>query len=252
MKTLWVLLVLVFLGVMIVNSVYAQTYVWKKYDDFNSGLIDTNKWDIDNSSATISIENGKAKFVHNPGFPGNNAWLKIKKEITNVWGIKATTQFESCTAPAPDYTDVRARVGAIIGMEEVTPTNRIWASLGIEPYYDNNTYPRLYGFIDVFHLIPSPDNLIAYLFEGYFPRETGEVPDDVIGIPLTITEQWTARSVKFTVTNKGKITYNYDKTYKVKPITDAARTLVGIGTESDSGLGTCTVYFDDVYVLRKQ
>ena len=252
MKTRWIVFVAVVLGVMIVNSVSAQTYVWKKYDDFNSGVIDPQKWDIDSSSATISIENGKAKFVHNPGFPGDNAWLEINKGITNVWGIKATIQFESCTAPAPDYTDVRARFGAIIGMEAANPTNRIWASLGIEPYYQNNTYPRLYGFIDVFHLIPSPDELITYLFDSYFPRETGEVPNDVIGIPLTITEQWTAKSVKFTVTNKGKITYNYDKTYKVKPITVAAQAFVGIGTLSDSGLGTCTVYFDDVYVLRKQ
>jgi hypothetical protein len=252
MKTRWVLLVSVFLGVMIVNSVYAQTYVWKKYDDFNSGVIDLNKWEIDNTSATISIENGKAKFVHTPGLPGNNSWLKIKKQITNVWGIKATIQFESCTAPAPDYTDVKARVGAMIGMEALDPANRLWASLGIEPYYQNDTSPRLYGFIDVFHLIPSPDSLITYLFETYFPRETGAVPGDVIGIPLTITQQWTAKSVKFIVKDKGKATYNYDKTYKVKPITDADRTLVAIGTESDSGLGTCTVYFDDVYVLRKQ
>ena len=252
MKPRWILLALVFLGVIIVNSVYAQTYAWKKYDDFNSGVIDPNKWDIDNSSATISIENGRAKFVHNPGLPGDNAFLTIKKGVTNVWGIKATIQFESCTAPAPDYTDVRARVGANIGVDAVTPTNRIWASLGIEPYYANKTYPRLYGFIDVWDTIPSPDELIADLFYAYFPREIGEVPDDVIGIPFTITEEWTAKSVKFTVANKGKTTYNYDKTYKVQAITDADRTLVAIGTESDSGLGTCTVYFDDVYVLRKQ
>jgi hypothetical protein len=245
-------LVSISLGVMIVNSVYAQTYVWKKYDDFNSGVIDTNKWDIDNSSATISIENGKAKFVHNPGFPGDNAWLEIKKGITNVWGIKATIQFESCTAPAPDYTDVRARVGANIGVEAVTPTNRVWASLGIEPYYNNDTYPRFYGYIQVYDTIPSPDQLITYLFYAYFPREIGEIPDDVIGIPFTITEEWTVKSLKFTVVNKGKATYNYDKTYIVKPITDATKALVGIGTQSDSGLGTCTVYFDDVYVLRKQ
>jgi len=252
MKTRWILFVAVFLGVAIVSSVSAQTYVWKKYDDFNSGAIDTNKWDTDASSAVISIENGKAKFVHRPGFAGDNAFLTIKKGVTNVWGIKATIQFESCTAPAPNYTDVRARVAANIGVEAVTPTNRIWASLGIEPYYANNTYPRIYGFINVWDTTPSPDELITDLFYAYFPREIGEVPDDVIGIPFTITEEWTAKSVKFTVANKGKTTYNYDKTYKVQPITDATKAYVGIGTASNSGLGTCTVTFDDVYVLKKQ
>jgi hypothetical protein len=245
------LFVLVFLGVLIANSVYAQTYIWKKYDNFNLGVIDPKKWDIDDSSATITIENGMAKFVHNPGFAGDPAWLEIKVKPTNVWGIKATIKFESCNFVNQAQRDVRARVGANIGVEKATPTNRVWGSLGLEPYYNNEDSPRLYGFINVWNTIPSPDELIADLFYGYFPREIGEVPDDAIGIPFTITEEWTAKSVKFTVANKGKATYNYEKTYKVKPITDPTKALVGIGTVSNSGAGTCTVYFDDVYVLRK-
>jgi len=255
MKTrggLFVLVVSVVLGILIANSIHAQTYVWKKYDDFNSGVINTNKWDIDDSSATITIDNGRVKFVHNAGFANDSAFLTIKKGVTNIWGIKATIQFESCTAPAPDYTDVRARVGANIGEEAETLTNRVWASLGLEPYYTNKTYPRFYGFVNVWDTTRNPDELIADLFYAYFPREVGEVPADVIGIPFTITEEWTAKSVKFTVASKGKTTYNYDKKYKVIPMTDATKAYVGIGTASNSGFGTCTVYFDDVYVLRKQ
>ena len=55
MKTRWIVFVAVVLGVMIVNSALAQTYVWKKYDDFNSGVINPDKWHIDNSCASISI-----------------------------------------------------------------------------------------------------------------------------------------------------------------------------------------------------
>jgi hypothetical protein len=250
MRTGLILFVAFVVGVLIVNSVSAQTYVWKKYDDFNSGVIDTNKWDIDNSSAAISIENGKAKFVHNPGFPGDSAWLKIKKKQTNVRGIKATIQFESCTFADPANRDVRARVGANIGAEATTPTNRVFSSLGLEPYYNNGDSPRLYGFINVWDTNVSPDVIIADRFYGYFPREAGEVAADVIGIPFTITEQWTAKSVKFMIASEGTATYNFDKTYKIKPYTDPTKALVGIGTVSNSGAGTCTVYFDDVWVLR--
>lgn len=251
MKTRWGLFVLIFLGVLIANSVYAQTYVWKPYDNFNSGVIDPNKWDIDDSSATITIENGMAKFVHNPGFDGDSAWLKIKKKITNVWGIKAKIEFESCDFANPDERDVRARVGANVGVEAATLTNRVWSSLGLEPYYNNGDSPRLYGYINVWDTTQSPEVLVTDIFSGTFPRENGEAPGDVIGIPFIIIEEWTAKSVKFTVVNEGKATYNYASTYKVIPIKDPTKAFVGIGTLSASGAGTCTVYFDDVWVLRK-
>jgi len=251
MKTRWGFLILFFLGVLIANSVYAQTYVWKPYDNFSSGVIDPNKWDIDDSSATITIDNERAKFVHNPGFDNDSAWLKIKKNITNVWGIKATVEFESCNFVNPANRDVRARVGANIGAEAATPTNRVYAALNLEPYYNNGDSPRLYGSINVWDTTVNPDVLIIDIFSGNFSRENGAIAGDVIGIPFTITQEWTAKAVKFTVASEGKATYNYEKTYKVKPITDPNKALVGIGTNSASGGGTCTVYFDDVYVLRK-
>jgi hypothetical protein len=252
MKKRWGLFVLVFLGVLIVNSVYAQTYVWKKYDDFKSSVIDTNKWYIDDSSATISIENGKAKFVHNGGFPGDPAWLKIKKKITNVWGIKATIEFESCNFADPAKRDVKAMVGANLGEEAATPTNRVFCSLDLEPYFNNADTPRLYGIINLWDISVSPNVLIADLFAGYFLRENGGVAADVIGIPFTVTMEWTTKYVKFTVANEGKATYNFEKTYKVKSFKDPNKAFVGIGTMSSSGGGPCTVCFDDVYVLRKQ
>jgi hypothetical protein len=251
MKTRWWLFVLVFLGVFIANSAYAQTYIWKKYDDFSSGVIDITKWDIDDSSATITIENGRAKFVHNPGFANDSAWLKVIKKNTNIWGIKATVEFESCNFADPTERDVRARIGANIGTEAATPTNRVYAALNLEPYYNNGDSPKLHGFINVWDTIPNPDVSVRDIFSCNFPREDGAVPADFIGIPFTITQEWTAKSVKFTVLDQGKATYNYDKTYKVKPITDPDMVLVGIGTSSNSGGGTCTIYFDDVYVLRK-
>ena len=33
------------------------------YDNFNSGSINPDLWDVDDSSATITVENGRAKFV---------------------------------------------------------------------------------------------------------------------------------------------------------------------------------------------
>ena len=42
-------------------TAYAQTN-WQLYDNFNSAQIDSSKWETDDSSATITVENGRAKF----------------------------------------------------------------------------------------------------------------------------------------------------------------------------------------------
>ena len=48
---------------------------WILYDDFSSGSIDPAKWSIDDSSATITIENGEAKFVHQAGNPNDSSFV---------------------------------------------------------------------------------------------------------------------------------------------------------------------------------
>ena len=70
---LWVVLFSLF--PIFVSAVSAD---WQLYDDFNSGsTIDETKWNIDDSSGTISVEDGRAKFVHEAGHPEDSLYLNF-------------------------------------------------------------------------------------------------------------------------------------------------------------------------------
>jgi hypothetical protein len=260
MKTRWILLVSVFLSVMIVNSVYAEyVYRWgkKPYDNFNnSAVIDTTKWVIDDTAASITIENGRAKFVHD-GPANDSAWLIVKRSPLNVWGIRATVTFQSCQFSDPTKRDVRARVAGTIGFEAPTLTDEIWSHLIVEPYYKNGNIPYIYGNASILDLtLPEtdPNYWVEDLFWGRFPYENGMVPEDIMGVPLIVTMTWRTGNtgyVSYTVAYAGNMTYKWGATVPVRKITDPTKVLVGIGTRSPSGAGTCTVYFDDVYILRR-
>ena len=50
---------------------------WELYDDFSSGILDSQKWVNISSVSTVSIENGQLKLVHNPGFPNQSGYIKF-------------------------------------------------------------------------------------------------------------------------------------------------------------------------------
>ncbi len=253
MKRGWVLLVSVFLSVMIVNSAHAQTYAWTKYDDFNSGVINLNKWIIDDSSAEITIEGGRAKFLHLPDHPNDNAWLRIKKGATNVWGIRTTIESEGCNFADPAKRDIRARLGCNMGTEVNNPSNVTFSQLTLMPYSGGNS-PRLYGQVSVSPVDDQSTGWLYDLFNGNFFNENGMLPEDVMGVPYTLTMEWTTGSVKYSVAGQGKITYQFDRSHLVRPVSNTTGPVppgATIGTRSNSGAGPCTVYFDDVFVLRK-
>ena len=82
---------------------------WVLYDNFDSEEINLNKWDIDDSSADIFIEDGRVKFEHGDGTAGDSSWLIFKKCPETIVGIRATVTVESTSG------DVRARVGGPLG-----------------------------------------------------------------------------------------------------------------------------------------
>jgi hypothetical protein len=43
------------------------------YDNFNSGTINPDLWDLDESSATITVEGGRAKFFHDLSIYGDSS-----------------------------------------------------------------------------------------------------------------------------------------------------------------------------------
>jgi len=204
-------------------SVYAG---WELYDNFNTQSFDQQKWWVGSGSAIISIDNGRAKFVHQPNHPNQSTYLSIKQDPDSVVGVRAKVNFESCTG------DVRARIGGYPGS---IGENNIWSGLQLQP-----SQARIYSNLGLEG--PMPAYTWFYdIWYGHFAK-----PIDIIGKTYDISMLFLGDKILYEVIGLGKITYNYES-----EISPPANSFKGVGTRSTNGDGPCTVYFDDVYVYRK-
>ena len=212
-------------GLLFGLTAYAQEN-WQLYDDFNSGQIDEKKWEIDDSSATITVENGRAKFVHKEGFANDSSWLFVTQNLKTLKGIKATITVESCSG------DVRARLGSFIGKigdDYVFTQHQIRAN-------------RDYISASLPILGPAPDYEYKHdYFWGQFKS-----PLEFIGVPFTMSMVLSRDHANYGVEGQGELEFSFPN--RLSPTDDFFK---GFGTRSSSGVGTCTVYFDDVYILRQ-
>ena len=207
---------------------------WVLFDDFNSAIIDTQKWSMDDSSASISIENGEAKFVHNAGYPNDSSWLQIIDNPQNIIGIRTKIRVQSCTG------DVRGRAGGWVGK---IGENNLWSTIRII-----SDEGRISFLVSLNAPGPSYD-YIYNLFFGSF-HYNWDNPIDIIGKIFNLEWMFTPEEVEFKtddVTGEtdsyGESSFKYPE--RVSPNEDSFK---GIGTRSSAGDGPCTIYFDDVYV----
>lgn len=197
---------------------------WELYDNFDSGFIDPTHWDIDDSSATITIEGGKAKFEHQPGYPEDSSWLFFNISPETIKAVRVTVMVESCTG------DVIARIGGRIG---TVGNDYVFNQIAAKADMD-----RIYGKLSV---IEEGHTWLYNLYSGMF-----KYPLDIIGNPFTVaTTFFNPRNVIYFVGGLGRNTVNV-----IEHIGPTDNYCKGIGTRSENGDGPCVVYFDDVYVLR--
>jgi len=206
-------------------SFCAQAHAgWVLYDDFNSGTIDPDLWTVWGSSAIVSIQNGKAKFVHQPGHVGLSTFLLIKTTPNLVKGIRATITVKSSKG------DLRARVAGFIGKINedyvfqqicVQPAvNKIWADLDLETA---GTFASIYS-----------------LFRMDFRN-----PMSLAGKVFTVTAIFSdPKKVNFATGGLGTVTAELPRA-----MAKSDNHFMGVGTRSSSGDGSGVVYFDNVYVL---
>jgi len=202
---------------------YSQP-TWRLYDNFNKETIDPDRWDIDKSNATITIEAGKAKFDHPAGDPNSSNWLIIKKGSKRIKGIRATVTVVSCTG------DVRGRIAAFSGK---VGDDYILDQLGPEGGFDRIIGSRIILDAGTLEVLYSP-------FWGRF-----EEPLTILENTFIITMVFSPKKVTYTVNGLGKFTYKIPG-----PVSKTDNYRKGIGTYSASGDTSCVVYFDDVYVLK--
>jgi hypothetical protein len=204
---------------------YAQTD-WQLYDDFSSGQIDPKKWEIDDSSATITVENGRAKFMHQEGHANDSSYLLMTQMLRTLKGVKATIEIESCSG------DVRARMTSFIG------------KMGDDYVYTAHEIRADRDYISSSLSILGPEPDYQYkkdFYWGHFKR-----PNVYIGSPFTLSIILSRKQATYAVEGQGELEFTFPNT--ISPTDDFFK---GIGTRSPSGDGTCIVYFDDIYILRQ-
>jgi hypothetical protein len=224
---------------------------WVLYDDFNSGVIDPSKWAITNKPnvATVSVENGAAKFVFNTNYPNTSFFMNMIQDTGKIMGIRAKVKIDT------QMVGVRARFAANVAQDQAG--NPLFNQINIRSYYFTNGQISQKVWYDLTALDKVDLVTSAYdIIYGEFYSPLG----GTYAAPIDFTGHWVTMEMQF---NQNKFSYGLpDLQYyinNIKPpdtllkLTDQSLIFRGIGVrgtnEAPTGQ-TCIIYFDDVYVLK--
>ncbi len=207
------------------SPVFSFAAGWELYDDFSSGSFDPVKWQNNSTGvvATITIEGGQAKFVHHAGHPNRKESLILIQDPEDILGINASIHISDCAG------DVRTR---IIGYPVSIGGGNVWTGLQLDPDSD-----RIFTGSGVEH--PPPGDFEDLHF-AEFKR-----PLALIGSTYNVSLVFGSDNITYEVDGLGQITYKYPAA-----TTPSGNNTRNISTSSKNGEGPCTVYVDNVYVLR--
>jgi len=201
---------------------------WVLYDNFNKGTIDEDKWDIDDSSATISIENGEAMFVHNLNKPNDSSWLIFKKYPERIKAVRVTIRVATEVVGGEN---LRARIAGYVGRD--SDGNYLWSQLQVK-----NMIERVDCWTGAFETPESED----FLYEAFFAYF--ENPIEIVDESFTVTMYFSKSELKYSASELG--TTSHELPERLHKSDDVFK---GIGTRSNEAEdGTGVVYFDNVYV----
>jgi hypothetical protein len=208
--------------------------VWKDWNLVKDGTLDTNKWYFndrkidDVSIVTMSIDGDRIKFEHRPNTAGTSVWLVLIKKPECVKGIQA-----EITMGTDLDGNFRARIGTTAGAygplkdfagSQVAVRNRLSEDGG----------DRVYGAADL------SDPLNDLIWSGF------NYPEEVDGNTYTCTMILDREKgkIKYTVEGFGTVVYKMPE-----DLEPGWETFWGIGSRSNSALGSGTVWFSNVKVL---
>ena len=242
MKKTLILLFVVIFTTLFTTGAFAG---WKLYDDFDSyvdiaELKASGKWFInaeDEAIANFSIENGSLKIEHIAGNPDDSAWAVLINKANKIKGVRATMEVESWDG------DVRARIGADIGVLSENSDNLVWLQMQLRSRPGSFYEETVRGSVSVLNIPTDWANVY-----DLFYTELGAGKNFVAGVPYTIETKWSKKQVYFSVKDPddiGNVKFKFIE--KINYIDEPFR---AIGTRSSDDDGTCVVYIDDVYVIK--
>ena len=212
------------------SGYYNQHRGWVLYDNFNSGSINPDLWDIDDTSADIFVENGRVRFNHNTAEEGDSSWLIFRKRPENIKAVKVRVKIVQGASG-----DSRARIGGWVGKDN--EDNPIWQQLQVRNQFDR---------IDCWAgALTDPPGYNTELYDVFFARF--ETPIDVENEWFTLIMYFNKRELKYKAYGLGTIIHKLPQR-----ILKFEEVFKGIGTRNsvDPGTGEIfSVYFDSVYVL---
>jgi hypothetical protein len=218
-----------FLLVTAPSSILAMNHKgWVLYDNFQSTEIDTDKWDIDSSSASISIENGTAKFVHDATRPNDSSWLIFKKSPEKIRAIRVRVKIANDTPG-----DARARVGGYLGKNKVGDV--VWLSMQLRNDWDR---------VEASAVALTDTTSTAQWLYDLFYAQVGK-PDGLVGNWYVLEMHFNRSHLSFNGNGVGHISHCL-----TEPVLPLDNFFKGIGTRNAAAASASfTVYFDNVYVL---
>jgi len=249
MKRTLVFVFVVAFTILFTTGAYAG---WVLYDNFNKyadieEMKASPKWYIsaeDEAIANFSIVDGRLRIEHLAGYPNDSAWAQLIQKPSTIQGIKATIEVESWDG------DVRARICADVGCLKDNPDHHVWYELGLRHYWADWIAPDGAWMEFVRGYAGVQDVPAGWIWQyDLFYTELGAWKHPVIaGTPYKLTAKFDRKKALFKVNvpaDLGKVSFTY-----VEAIGKVDEPLRGIGTRSSDDVGTCVVYFDDVYVYR--
>ncbi len=223
---------------------------WVLYDNFSSGEINANKWNQDISGLTgpIVVENGAAKFIQNKEIINDSSWLIFKKSPEKIKAVRARVKIAS------NQTNVFCRIGGYMGEDQ--DGNLLWNQIRLRSYKnDAEDYYQAVEFSASFLDADDTNVTLQDLVTGGFKRPlsgTYEEPDDLTGEWITLEIHFTRNALTYGVVNFNNWITSPIVTGEVKKITNPDFIFKGIGVRAANTAEpgqTCTVYFDNVWVL---
>jgi len=223
---------------------------WVLYDNFNSGVINPNKWDQDISGLAdpIVVENGAAKFVQDLGIINDSSWLGFKKSPEKIKAVRARVKIAS------NQINVFCRIGGYIGEDE--DGNPLWSQIRLRSYKnDTDDFYQAVEFTASYMDANDTNVTLHDLATGGFKKPlsgTYEVPDDLTGEWVTLEIHFNRKALTYGVVNMNNWITSSISDEEVKKTTNPDFIFKGIGVRAVNTAvpgQTCTVYFDSVWVL---
>lgn len=223
---------------------------WVLYDNFNSGVINPNKWEQDTSGLAdpIVVENGKAKFVQDLEKINDSSWLGFKKSPEKIKAVRARVKIAS------NQINVFCRIGGYIGEDE--DGNPLWSQIRLRSYKnDTDDFYQAVEFTASYMDANDTNVTLHDLATGGFKKPlsgTYEVPDDLTGEWVTLEIHFNRKALTYGVVNMNNWITSSISDEEVKKTTNPDFIFKGIGVRAVNTAvpgQTCTVYFDSVWVL---